>query len=721
MGAGRTRRRAGWAVALTVGAVLVAQPALADDGLSTGGRSRYVLDAKATTVTGTVTVDLRNTTPSRGGYFYYYDGFTVPVPAGATKLRARSGGSTLSVSLKPSDDPSTRLARISFPNLLYGRSRTITLTFQVPGEKPRAKDSTRVGPGYASFAVYGVGDAGRNTVEVVAPTSMTFDATSDDFAATEQGATTTHTMTSSSDEGGSWAVVSLRDPKRTDERTVEVNGVSVKLDGFQDDPRWGKFVAGQVTKGIPALEKLVGAPWPGGLERIREDASPTLRGYDGWFDATDDEIVIGEQLDADLVLHELSHAWVTGDRFQQRWISEGLAQVLAERAVKSTGGTAARHPKVTPRSKGAIALNSWGGSASSRAESVDDYAYPASYAATTALVRRLDDARLSALLSAAIRGERAYDPAGTKDANGGRTDWMRWLDLLQTRAGVKDAAQVVQRWALTPKERAALAPRATARTAYAAIDTADGAWLPPEGLRDAMTDWDFPRAAQVRTKVAGLGADASAVQAAAQRAGIEVPDAVRASYESAASDEQYAALATTLPQAAAAITAVGAAQRAAAQDRDPLSAVGAAVLGVQGQADEATTLLDQGEYVRATSAAGEVSSRSDRALLVGLALLVLLLLLVAGVALWWRRHRAARARRRTEQDQSLVAVAPADQQAGAPVTAVSEPLAGSEVTAAGTEVPAPYESAPTAGERGPASGEPVTTAGSSMTASDDRG
>ncbi len=251
MGAGRTRRRAGWAVALALGAVLVGQPALADDGLSTGGRSRYVLDPKATTVTGTVTVDLRNTTPNRGGFFYYYDGFTVPVPAGATKVRARSGGSTLAVSLKRSDDPSTRLARISFPNLLYGRSRTITLTFQVPGEKPRAKDGTRVGPGYASFAVYGVGDAGRNTIEVVAPTSMTFDATTDDFTSTQQGATTTHTSTTSSDGGGSWAVVSLRDPKRTDERTVEVNGASVKLDGFQDDPSWGRFVAGQVTPGHP--------------------------------------------------------------------------------------------------------------------------------------------------------------------------------------------------------------------------------------------------------------------------------------------------------------------------------------------------------------------------------------------------------------------------------------------------------------------------------------
>ncbi|HET7821150.1 MAG TPA: hypothetical protein VFL10_06455 [Ornithinibacter sp.] len=650
MGAGRNRRRGTWAVALAVGVVLVGQPALADEGLATGGRSRFVLDPKATTVDATVTIDLRNTTPNRGGFFYYYDAFSVPVPAGAEKVRARSGGSSLSVSLKGTVDPSTRLARITFPNLLYGRTRTITLTYEVPGERPRSKDSTRVGPGYASFAVYGVGDSGRNLVEVVAPSSMTFDSTSDDFTSTEQGKLTTHSSDAVSPEGGSWAVVSLRDPARTDERVVDVAGVSLLLDGFQDDPKWSRFVAGQVTKGLPALEKLVGAKWPGGLERIREDASPSLRGYDGWFDPTDDEIVIGEQLDADLIFHELSHAWVSGERFDQRWLSEGLAQVLAERAVKATGGTPYVHPKVSRGSSDAVALNGWGGSAGSRSEAVDAYAYPASYAVTSSLVGRLDDAKLAAVLGAAIRGERAYDPPGTKDANGGRTDWMRWLDLLETRGGVPDGADVYRRWVLTGQQRAALAPRAKARAAYAAVDEADGAWLPPEGLRDAMTDWDFERADAVRAKVAGLGAAATAVQTAAQRAGIEVPDAVRAGYERAEQDEQYTALATTLPKAAVAVTAVGAAERAAGRDRDPVSALGATLLGVDDRAAEASALLDDGQYAAATTAADDATSRSDKALPVGLALPILLLLLVAGLVLWVRRAMTGHGRHGSEPE-----------------------------------------------------------------------
>ena len=248
------------------------------------------------------------------------------------------------------------------------------------------------------------------------------------------------------------------------------------------------------------------------------------------------------------------------------------------------------------------------------------------------------------MLGAAIRGERAYDPAGTKDANGGRTDWMRWLDLLETRGGVSNGADVFRRWVLTGQQRAALAPRAKARTAYAAVDEADGAWLPPEGLRDAMTDWDFERADAVREKVAGLGAAATAVQTAAERAGIEVPDAVRAGYERAEQDEQYTALATTLPKAAAAVTAVGAAEQAAGQDRDPVSALGATLLGVDDRAAEASALLDDGQYAAATTVADDATSRSEKALLVGLALPMLLVLLVAGLVLWVRRSMARRGR-----------------------------------------------------------------------------
>ena len=668
MGDGRQhRRRVPWAAAAVLVACLLGQTALADEGLATGATSRFVLDPKATTVKATVTIDLRNVTPDQGSFYYFFNAFAVPVPAGAENVRARSGGSTLRVSLRGTEDPSTRVARISFPNLLYGRSRTIVLTYDVPGEKPRSADSARVGPGYATFAVYGVGDAGRNTIEVVAPSSMTFDATSDDFTSDEKGSTTTHATSATDPEGGYWAVVSLRDPDQADEKPIEVGGVSLLLNGFKDDPKWADFVAEKVTVGLPALEQLVGTPWPGGLERIREDASPSLRGYDGWFDPSDDEIVIGERFDADLIFHELSHAWVSGERFDQRWVSEGLAQVLAERTVLATGGEPARHPTVSRRSGDAVALNDWGGSAGSRSADVDAYAYPAAYAATRAVLADLEGEELAAVIGAGLRGERAYDPEGTRDTDGGRTSWSRWLDLLETRGGVTDAPEVFSRWVLTSKQKAQLAPRKEARAAYAAIDEADGAWLPPEGLRDAMTAWDFERAGAVRDQITGLDEAATRVQDAAASAGVAVPTAVREAYEKAEQPEQYAALASGLPKAAAAVPPVALAERAAADDLDPVSALGATVLGVEDRAVQAATALDDGRYDEARVLAVEATDRAGRALLVGLGLVLLVLVVVAGIGWFGWRTVSTTGRRRDVEDAERAALLRAfEEDAGRP-------------------------------------------------------
>ena len=295
------RARASWVAALAATSVLAFAPAAqADEGLATGATSRYVLDAKRTTVEASITIELRNVTPDRGDTYYFYNEFSVPVPAGAEKARARSNGTTLPVSLRRTEDDSTRLARISFPNLLFGRTRTIELTFEVPGEAPRSKDSTRVGRGYASFAVYGVGDAGRNTVEVVAPSSMSFDATSEAFTASEKGSTTTHTASTSDPDGGFFAVVSLRDPDQADERTVEVAGTTLVLRGFRDDPRWSEFVADRVTAGSPCSRSSSAPRGPGARADPRGHGALGLR-LRRLVDPSDDEIVVGEQVDADLI------------------------------------------------------------------------------------------------------------------------------------------------------------------------------------------------------------------------------------------------------------------------------------------------------------------------------------------------------------------------------------------------------------------------------------
>ncbi|NHA67151.1 hypothetical protein [Phycicoccus flavus] len=636
------------------GALVAAAPAQGVEGLEVTAVSRYEYDAPARAVHATMTLDLRNVSPTTerdGGVLqYYYDAYAVPVPRSSTEVRARSGDQDLSVSTSGTDDPSIALARISFPDLTYAQTRRIVLTFDITGESPRSADQTRMGPGYATFVVYGPGDPGRNRVEVVAPTDLTFTSTTDGFDGGTGGPTSTYTATANTFEGGLWAVVSLRDPEQSRERLVDVEDLSLILESFPDDRQWSSFVADRVTTGLPVLERLVDSPWPGELQRIREDAAPSLRGYDGWYDPTGEEIVVGEQLDADLIYHELSHAWLSGDRFDERWLYEGLAQVVADRTVAATGGTPDEQRPVSPTDEGAVPLNAWDGGAGTRAAEVDAYAYPASHRVMTELLAGLDDDELGAVVGAGVRGERAYDPPGTVTPSAGRTSWTDWLDLVQTRGGQEEAPEVFATWVLTDEQRGSLEARARERTGYAAVDRGDGPWLPPEGLRDALTSWDFDRARAVRREVSGLADDVRALQRAAEATGLRVPPSVRRSYERASLEDDYTALASTLPAAAGALQSVAAARDLAAADPDPFTALGAHLLDVDARAAEAVSLLDDGQVAQAQAAADEVAGRSGWMLPLGLglplgAVLVLLGVVWLVVVLVRRRVRGGRAGR----------------------------------------------------------------------------
>ena len=139
MGDGRQqRRRVPWAAAAVLVACLLGQPALADEGRRPARRvarpRRQGDDGQ-----GTVTIDLRNVTPDQGSYYYFFNAFAVPVPAGAENVRARSGGSTLQVSFREPTTPRPDWRGSPSPTCSTG-ARNIVLTFDVPGEKPRSAD-----------------------------------------------------------------------------------------------------------------------------------------------------------------------------------------------------------------------------------------------------------------------------------------------------------------------------------------------------------------------------------------------------------------------------------------------------------------------------------------------------------------------------------------------------------------------------------------------------
>src|SRR5699024_3735814 len=134
-----------------------------------------------------------------------------------------------------------QLAEASFAPLYHGRSRTLEWTYQFAGAPVRSEHLTRVGPGYATFAVEATGDPGHVSAEVVAPASMTVDTSAGDFAATPDGDVVRYVASASTDDAGIWAVVSVRDPLVADQETVTIGGEPVTLESFPGDAEWSQF------------------------------------------------------------------------------------------------------------------------------------------------------------------------------------------------------------------------------------------------------------------------------------------------------------------------------------------------------------------------------------------------------------------------------------------------------------------------------------------------
>ncbi|SEE94772.1 hypothetical protein [Ruania alba] len=617
---------------------LTATPAAATSGLTEETHARFVVTENGT-VTAEVTTTIANVTPDEGSRYYYFDEYSIAVPASAAEVQATSGGSSLTVRISEDEEyPDQLWAHASFAPLRYGQSRTIEWTYTIEGAPLRSEQSTRVGPGYAMFPAQASGDEGAVSVEVVAPRSLDFNATID-FESERQGDTNVYRSEEYSDGWGVWSAVSLRDPDQAETAEVPLDGVvPLTVHSLPGDEEWRDFAVGRIATGVPVLEELLGAPWPADVQVVREDISPHVIGY-AWFDSVGNEIVVGEELDEVTLYHELGHAWFNAPEFSSRWLREGLTEATAYRAVALLGGESTP-PEAPDRSgDGSLPLIEW--TEDHQRTETDDYGYPASYTAVQAFLGDLDNAQFSAVIAAAYDGESAYEQPGSGE-NHGPVDWRRFLDLAAERGGV-DGTGAYRRWVVTEEQGELLDARAAARERYASIDETDGAWQPPLGLRTEMTDWDFDAAEGTFPLLEPAAEDAAAVQRAAADTGLDVPEAVRSAYEEAESEEDYAALEATLPQAATVIGQVAEVTEIVTTEGDPFTELGEALVQADRTVASAGAALTAGELDRAQTLADTASERAGWAMWLGVAFvaaaLILLVLIVLGAVLLARRRR----------------------------------------------------------------------------------
>lgn len=678
------------ALALALTGLLVAPaavvPAVAAEGLTEESHARFVVTAKGS-VTAEVTTTITNVTPNSGSYVYYFDAYGIAVPTSATDVRATSGGASLTVRLEDEpEDPSIRWAVASFSPLNYGRTRTVEWTYEIEGSAFRSEDWARVGPGYATFAAQATGDDGRTSVEVVAPRRMDFDA-SVEFDTRRQGGKNVYTLDERTDEYGTWAAVSLRDPETSDTREVTVGDDVITLHSFRGDTTWQGFAAEHLEAGIPVLADLVGSEWPASVDVVRQDTSPGVLGYGGWFSEDERQIVVDESLDASLILHELTHAWLNYDTVDDRWLAEGLTEVVAHRAVAELGAEAEALERPSRKAKIAYPLADW-----AEAHTLDPeeevYGYAAAYTATKQLTADLEGADFTALVAHVVEGASAYAAPDRPGQLKGTTDWRRFLDLLELHGASDGAEEVLRQWVLDADGKAMLDARAEAKGAYETLDETDGDWLPPLGLRAEMTRWDFD-AARLNAEELGTAPQlAATIQQTAEREGLPVPAPVQRTYEDA-SRSTFEELATFLQDADTTITRVSQVSRSVAAASDPFTELGEALLDVETTAAQARAVLDDGEIDQAQALADDTAEQADRALWVGIGVVVggllLLTLLVLVPVLLVRRCRR-RAAVLTEPQVVAVVAAPGAA-SGTASGAPDEPFGVSDDGADGARTP----------------------------------
>lgn len=595
-------------LAVATGSPVAAAPG---DGLAQSSKARYVVDVRAREVRASIDLTITNQQPDQGNTRYYFNEYSIYVPAKATKIRASSNGATLPVSMEPIPDDLGSFASVRFSGLYYGQTRTIRWGYTMPAAPIRSKKSNvRVGDGYAVFGAIGIGD--DSTVEVVGPPAMELDASDGAFIKKETGKSVTWTASNIE-----FAGISLRDPEKYIERTVSIGGADVVIQAFPGDEEWLDFAERNIAEAVPVLERIVGERWPGELDVIREDTSSEATGY-AWFDSREREIVVSERLDAPTLYHELTHAWIDHDTTDERWINEGLTEVIAVRVARETG--VKHEPRKAPRRMGSAAfpLTEWGffGQATRRQ---DDYGYAAAYTAVTAMLEDLDEMQFTALVRDLYLGRTAYDGPEEAGYQGGGAVWGTFFDLAVKHGADPNVDRELKTWALNRGQAKQLAAAKKAKAAYDVIDEADGEWLPPKGLREAMAYWKFEDAATIRDLAGQAAEEAGRFQGSAEEAGLPASTAMRAAYETANVASEYGDVATALAKAAEVTTSVGEASAAVAGFHGPVTEFGELLLRLDARAADARDDLDAGRVEQAAATTAVITARSKWVLVAGIA------------------------------------------------------------------------------------------------------
>ena len=491
-----------------------------------------------------VTIDAVGTsyTPNSDQGLAYYSSFTFAIPAEADAVSASSGGQRLATTLGAVKDNFREIEVTFAQNLFYQESYSFRVTFKLSDKGGAPNRDLRVGPSIVAFPVLAYGSLGEpgSGVQVVLPAG---------FRASVQGSAMGRTTSQAGevvlsadnlpDPFGFYAYLAADRPGIFGEHhlqtTIDGRTASIWVRSWEDDPDWGTRMSDLISRGLPALQGLIGLGYPVTGTLTVEEAAPTLLGdYSGTYTQVTGTILARYDADAYIGLHEAAHIWFNETLFDERWINEGFAELYGVQAATEIGAQGDAISLTDDLLQARIPLNDWG------APGIQDldtqyFAYAASYQVAGLILARADLAGLRTVWKGVADGEMSYLPAHPSGTPETGVDlhvarWQQLLDLLDERTGTS-VDDIWNEWIVDASQRPLMDDRAGARSEYATLVTLAGDWNLPTDLRTEMSSWKFTDAEAEMRVASDVLAARSQIAARAGDLGLTPPRAVRNAFE----------------------------------------------------------------------------------------------------------------------------------------------------------------------------------------------
>ncbi|HSL98222.1 MAG TPA: hypothetical protein VK831_06585 [Candidatus Deferrimicrobiaceae bacterium] len=654
------RRRTLRAVATAALLIAVAMPVVAapaygkTPGLTLVTDSTYDVLPDEGRVAITVRITARNRLQDTLTRRFFFRTASLAVLPGTSGFRISAATGSPTVSVRRRADDHTLLRIDLGSNLAAGRSRKLTLRFDLedPGGPPERP--VRISPSLVAFEAWAFAtpDTAGSSVTVTMPAA--YEATIG--RGPLEGPTTT-------DDGRqAWASGRLDEPlafaadvvaHRPSElvatsRSVELSSgeARIVLRSWSDDPGWRDRISDLVAGALPALEREIGLPWPLADPLVVGEARAG-RGFDrvATFDPADGRLEVGYATPDAVVIEQLAHAWFNGRLVADRWIAEAFGLYYGERVAAALGLAPARPELTLERAALSPPLNAWVPAAAG--EPADPDGRAAALVLARFVAARAGADGLAAVWSAAAAGSGAYQPNhGGDEPLPGSLDWRSLLDLLEDRTG-RAFDDLWRTWVARPADLVALDARSGARRQYAALAARAGDWSLPRSVRDALRAWRFDLVVSLLVGAENVLDARDALFAEANALGLTLPDRLRRAFEGEDGFEVAEAEAAAQRAAVAAIREARQARATASSAGEELTtAVG--LIGVDPEAwlAEASSALAAGDVDGAFDAATIAedlwlgASGVGRGRMVSLGLLGLALVLLVGlVRQRWRVDR----------------------------------------------------------------------------------